>query len=231
MEQSEAKDDVLLEAASEPDRLARRPPREMPGAADGAHLAPDAAEVVAREVLTIFFDVFGYRAEQQLTMTLHRGSRSEQRPVHTSLSPEDFTKIAEQSGFRASLVVAESNSPVVTLERGQFKAIAIFGSPIARHNLFRAVLLRSPVQTPSPMLLLNTAIDDEFTVARFVADGDERVMAESSLTFDGGVTTEWVGKSLNRWRRAVRKYQRAMKNGSKQSVGRVRTIKSRVSVH
>ena len=192
--------------------------------------SPDDAEVVAREVLTIFFNVFGYRAEQPLTMTLHRGSRSEQRPVHTSLSPEDFMKIAEQSGFGASLVVAESNSPVVTLERGQFKAIAIFGSPIPRSNLFGTVLLRTPVRGPSAMPLPDPA-DDEDSIARFIVDGDGRVMAETSLRFDGGVTTEWIAKGIEHWRRAARKYQRLMQSGSKPSIRRDVSIRRRMSIH
>jgi len=192
--------------------------------------SPDEAEVAAREMLTIFFEVFGYRGEQRLTMKLHAASRSEQKPVHVSLSPEDFTKIARQAGFRASLVVAESSAPVVTLTRGPFKSVVIFGSPIPRHNLFGAVLLRAPVREASSLLFPTPADADE-PLARFVVDDEGRVTAETSLRFDGGVTTEWIAKSLERWRRAVRKYQRLMKNSTKESIRRVGPDKRRMSVH
>ena len=71
--------------------------------------SPDGAEVLASETLAILFDIFGYRGEQPLTMTLRRGSRSEQRPVHASLTPEDFVKIAERHGFRVSLITGDSD--------------------------------------------------------------------------------------------------------------------------
>jgi hypothetical protein len=52
-----------------------------------------------------------------------------------------------------------------------------------------------------------------------------------SLRFEGGVTTEWIAKGLERWRRAVRRYQRLMRASSKDSVRRVDAIKRRMSVH
>jgi hypothetical protein len=58
-------------------------------------------------------------------------------------------------------------------------------------------------------------------------DGDGSVLAETSLIFDGGVTTEWIGKTLHRWRRAVRTHQHAMKHALKRSLSRAEAIKSR----
>jgi hypothetical protein len=191
--------------------------------------SPEDAETVARDTLAIFFDVLGYRGLQPLTMTLERGSRAEQRPVVTSLSPEDFTKIAEQRGFRASLLVAESPSPVVTLRRGTFKGLAVFGAPISHRNLFGAVRLRAEVGAESS-LPLPAQPDDEFPALRVVV-GQGRVTADVSLMFDGGVTPEWVGNRLEKWRKAVRRYRRLMTHRTKRSDRGEPLAKRPMSVH
>jgi hypothetical protein len=193
--------------------------------------SPESAEALASETLAIFFDIFGYRAEQPLTMTLHLGSRSEQRSVHVSITPEDFVKIAERHGFRASLITGDSDVPIVALEKGSFKTVALFGSLIQRDNLFGSLLLRTRVRGSSSLPLPNPANNDVGCPVRFTVDGDGSVLAETSLIFDGGVTTEWIGKTLHRWRRTVRTHQHAMKHALKRSLSRAETIKSRVSIH
>jgi hypothetical protein len=191
--------------------------------------SPEDAETVAREALAIFFDVLGYRGLQPLTMTLERGSRAEQRPAHTSFAPEDFIKIAEQRGFRASLLVAESPSPVVTLQRGTFKGLAIFCAPIAYRNLFAAVHLRADVGAESSLPLPEQP-DDQLPALRVVA-GQGRVTADVSLMFDGGVTAEWVGNRMDRWRKAARTYRRLMVRRTKRSGQGEPAAKRPMSIH
>src|SRR5262245_10359690 len=168
--------------------------------------SPEDAEILARDALAIFFDVLGYRGLQPLKMTLERGSRAEQRPVVTTLSPEDFVKIAEHRGYRASLLVAESPSPVVTLQRGTFKGLAIFSAPISHRNLFGAVRLRADVGAESSEQL-PAQPDEEFPALR-VAVGQGRVTADVSLMVGGGVTAEWGGNRLDGWLRAARRSRR-----------------------
>src|SRR5262245_41228972 len=191
--------------------------------------SPEDAETVARDALTIFFDVLGYRGLQPLKMTLERGSRAEQRPVVTSLSPEDFIKIAEHRGYRASLLVAESPSPVVTLQRGTFKGLAIFNAPISHRNLFGAVRLRADVGAESSQQP-PAQPDEEFPALRVVV-GQGRVTADVSLMFDGGVTAEWVGNRLDRWRKAARKYRRLMLRQTKRAGRQEPAAKRPMSVH
>jgi hypothetical protein len=50
------------------------------------------AETVAREVLDIFFEVFGYRGQWPLEATWHGGERAEHEPVYASVAPDDFAK-------------------------------------------------------------------------------------------------------------------------------------------
>jgi len=191
----------------------------------------DGAEALASETLAILFDIFGYRGEQPLTMTLHCGSRSEQRPVHASLTPEDFVKIAERHGFRASLITGDSDVPVVALEKGSFKTVAVFGSQIQRGNLFGSLLLRTRVRGSSSLPPSAPDNNDVSCPVRFTVDGDGSVLAETSLMFEGGVTAEWIGKTLHRWRRAVRTHQHAMKHALKRSLNRAEAIKNRLSIH
>jgi hypothetical protein len=63
-------------------------------------LTIEEAESAAREVLTIFFHVFGYRGQWPFTGSQHRGTRAAEQPVYESLTPEDFHKFAMRAGYR-----------------------------------------------------------------------------------------------------------------------------------
>src|SRR5690606_26470547 len=52
------------------------------------------AEAVAREALQILFEVFGYRGQWPLTLQRHEGQRADIAHTYTSLTPEDFAKLA-----------------------------------------------------------------------------------------------------------------------------------------
>ena len=55
------------------------------------------AEAVAREALQILFEVFGYRGQWPLTVKRHQGQRADLAHTYTSLTPEDFAKLAQAS--------------------------------------------------------------------------------------------------------------------------------------
>ncbi len=97
--------------------------------------SPDEAEQAANDALAIIFDVLGYRGEVPLAIKCHRGERAAQAAVHRSLMPEDFLKLALEAGFRAAELPREDDTPVVTLARGRFRAVALLGSQTPKSNL------------------------------------------------------------------------------------------------
>ena len=57
-----------------------------------------AAEAAALEALHVLFEVFGYRGQWRLAVKRHRGERAEHEPVYSSVSPDDFAKVASSAG-------------------------------------------------------------------------------------------------------------------------------------
>jgi hypothetical protein len=51
------------------------------------------------------------------------------------------------------LITGDSDVPVVALEKGSFKTVALFGSLIQRDNLFGSLLLRTRVRGSSSLPL------------------------------------------------------------------------------
>ncbi len=174
--------------------------------------SPDEAEQAASDALAIIFHVLGYRGEVPLSINCHRGERAGHAAVHRSLSPEDLLKLALEAGFRASELPREDDTPVVTLSRGRFGAIALLGSRVRDANLFASVLLRTVVRSsaqrsPRPA----GRIQRRLAPAILIESSDGTVWAQTELVFDGGVTAEWIIRSLNRWRATVRECERVMK--------------------
>ena len=173
--------------------------------------SPDEAEQAARDALTIIFDVLGYRGEVPLRIKCHRGERAGHAAVHHSLSPEDLLKLALEAGFRASELAREDDTPVVTLARGRFHAVALLGSRVRDTNLFASALLRTVVRgraqrSPRP----TGRTPRRLAPAMLIESSDGTVWAQTELVFDGGVTAEWIIQSLNRWRATVRECERVV---------------------
>ena len=83
-----------------------------------------AAEAAALEVLQIFFEVFGYRGQWRLEYRAAPGRACRPRPVYTSVTPEDFAKVAARAGCQAT-VTNSGDTPLVALTRGRRKFLAV----------------------------------------------------------------------------------------------------------
>ena len=77
-----------------------------------------AAETAALEVLQILFDVLGYRGQWRLEIERHKGERAGHDLVYTSVTPDDFAKIASRAGCHGTVRNSEGR-PVVELTRGR----------------------------------------------------------------------------------------------------------------
>jgi len=141
--------------------------------------SPAAAELIARETLTILFEVLGYHGGCALITKMHRGRRAEERLVYDALEVDDFMRIAAGAGFTASLVEKEARFPLIRLRCRGFHGTVILGSIRPGTSQFGSALLG------------------------VVVDGHAAMSDE--LVFEGGVTRQWIENSLVRWMRAARR--------------------------
>lgn len=194
--------------------------------------SPDDAERVARETLAIMFDVFRYRGQQPLCVKLHAGRRTEDRPVYTALTPDDFVKLALQGGFQVSRLTDRDGVPVVGLKRGRLRGTATLGSRIGAGAQFTSVLLRASVRDPAPVWPKRLRNDlAPLVPMSFVGDNDGGVQAETSLVLDGGVTAGWILAALDRWQAAVHKCRRGFDRApAKPAARRLPPARGRLSI-
>ena len=156
------------------------------------------AETLAREVLGIFFEVFGYRGQWPLELKWHRGERAEHEPVYSSLTPDDLARLATHLGFE---IEAQSrHEPVVHLGHGRKQFLAGLCAAIPDGNLYSCVVLEASLTSPR---FIDDAtlvrIGDALRFARVLRAGDETLVLSMSLRLDGGVTSTWMANAFQHW--------------------------------
>ena len=107
------------------------------------------AETVAREVLDIFFEVFGYRGQWPLELKWHRGERAEHEPVYSSVTPDDFARLAAHLGFEVE--AHGRHEPVVHLRHGKRPFVASLSGRIGDGSLYSIVVLEAALTSPGAL--------------------------------------------------------------------------------
>jgi hypothetical protein len=153
------------------------------------------AEAAALEAVRILYDGFGYRGQWPLWFRPARESRAGEERVHTSLTPEDFAKVAAIAGFDARVVDDEGPDDTrVLLRRGRRRFVAFMEDQEPGQNLFAVVGLRAVVQcghdvSDAELLKLGGAM--RLVQLHRLGEMDE-IGVSLSLRLAGGVTTAWL---------------------------------------
>jgi hypothetical protein len=190
--------------------------------------SPADAERYAREVLTILFDVFGYRGQWPFEVEREQGARWEMAATYESLTPEDFGKLAAEVGYDAAIVDAEG-TPAAVLTKGRRRSAAFFVAPVPKSNLFSGILLRASLAEPQRVddARLND-ITCELLEARVARDTEGDLMIEHVMRLHGGVTAEWIMHGLGQWDGQVRTAERLVRRSSRRKAP---ARKKRVTTH
>jgi T3SS (YopN, CesT) and YbjN peptide-binding chaperone 3/Putative bacterial sensory transduction regulator len=182
------------------------------------------AETVAREVLHILYEVFGYRGQWRLEITRHRGERAVHEPVHTSLTPDDFAKAARRAGCEA-VVRTDGDRPVVALRRGRraFAAVMHWREPSST-SLYSLITVQGEVRPNQPVTDEAIAqVNSSLRVVKVCRSHDHTVLLQMPLMVAGGVTAAWIGQSLQHWIRSwdtcERQFRRLAANRRKATQG------------
>jgi hypothetical protein len=184
------------------------------------------AENVAREALRIFFEGFGYRGQWPLEIRCAQAARADQQPVFSSLTPEDLAKLLSEHGYRSAIPDVEDTA-LVLLQRGRRRFAARLDARVPKQQLYRAVILDAilhPVRKiPDDAVV---ALNDEIA-GLTVRRGEGRQLRLSMLLLvDGGVTQEWIVRSIDYWLTSVRRCERSLQTVIRRkhsARGRVRT--------
>jgi len=160
-------------------------------------------EAAAREALALFHDVFGYRGQTPLQAHLYRGDRAPSCPVHHGLTPEDTAKLLGACGYSSEMRIAPDGERgiVACNEDTGDRFVARLHWPVPdAENLFAALNLLAMLEEhshASPATI--NAVNGGLRFGKVYRDDDGDLMAAMDLRIDGGVTAEWIARSLNDW--------------------------------
>jgi hypothetical protein len=174
----------------------------------------EAAEAAALEVLQIFFEVFGYRGQWRLGIERHRGERADPRPVYTSVTPEDFAKVAVRAGYQAT-VRNSGDTKLVALTRGRRKFLAFMDWRIAKQNLYSLVALQADLTLTQPLSDgAISQVNSRFKFVKVWRTEAHTVRIRMPLVLDGGVTAAWLAQSLHHWMSSWRDCEREFRRAA-----------------
>jgi len=190
--------------------------------------SPADAERYAREVLTVLFDVFGYRGQWPFEVQREQGARWEMAATYESLTPEDFGKLAAEVGYDAAIVDADG-TPAAVLTKGRRRSAAFFVAPVPKNNLFGGILLRASLAEAKQVdaARLNEIVR-ELPGARLGRDDDGEVIIEQLVPLHGGVTGAWIMHGLAHWDAQVRTAGRLVRRSSRRKSP---ARKTRITTH
>ncbi len=143
--------------------------------------------------------MFGYRGQWRLDIERHRGEHAEHDAVYTSVTPEDFAKVAAREGWEAT-VTNNDDAALVALTRDRRACAAFMDWRVPGQNLYSQVTFQAELRLKRP--LADDAIARVNSMMRFVkvwrTDG-RTVRMHMPVALNGGVTATWLAHSLQQW--------------------------------
>ena len=156
------------------------------------------AETAAREVLGIFFDVFGYRGQWQFELKVHQGERAAHAPVYSSLTPADFARLAAHLGLE--LGALSRSQPILQLRRGRKQFLASFSGRASDGSPYSTVVLQASLASPRTIdHAVVERIAETLLFARISCAPEGTLTLSMPLRLEGGVTADWLANGLQDW--------------------------------
>ena len=162
----------------------------------------DAAEAAAREALRILFKAFDYRGQVPLEITQGNGERAVSQPVRSSIDPDVFAKLLAENGF-ATTVSQVGDFPVVTVRLDDRHFTVRFEHRSRRAKSYRAIVLVAVIRPGEPIQDGQLMKRAKETGVAIWSEPNHDIWLSATYPLDGGVTSDWVLRSVNSWLASV----------------------------
>ena len=132
----------------------------------------------------------------------------------TSVTPDDFAKIATRAGCDPTVTYSE-DSPVMVLTHRRRKFLACMDWRVPGQNLYSLVALQTELTLKQPVS--DEKISELNSAMRLVkvCRADKRaVRLQMPLVLDGGVTEAWLARSLQHWIQSWRACERQLRRAA-----------------
>jgi len=158
-----------------------------------------------------------------LLEAIAEGERSRRDLVYTSVTPEDFAKVATRAGCRAT-TDGSGDTPHVALAQGQRAFMARLSARTPGQNLYSVVELQAELTLTQPVS--DAAIARVNSTMRFVKVGrigSRAVRIQMPLVLDGGVMAAWLEHSVHHWLLNWRECERQLQRAAAPTTSRQRS--------
>jgi hypothetical protein len=173
-----------------------------------------AAEAAALDVLQILFEVFEYRGQWRLDIERHRGERADHDLVYTSVTADDFAKLASRAGCHAT-VTNGGDTPVVALTRGRRAFLAFMDCRVPGQNLHSLVGLLAELTLKQPVSdQAISQVNSTLQLVKVWRTDKRTVRMHMPLVLNGGVTAAWLAQSLRHWISSWRECERQLRRAA-----------------
>jgi len=165
---------------------------------------PDDAAVasLAREVVDLLYDAFGYRGRRRLEARIECGSRAVQAWVYNALTPDDLVRILNAAGFKAQVRREDEDASLATVA-------------VRWAGIRGIVLMSERPEGQAVYTLLELGPDVDILRHGGLSLTDEVDIL--TIPLSGGVTTEWLVGQVAMWfkRQQATKRARQAKRAAK----------------
>ncbi len=168
---------------------------------------PIQANALAREILHLMTDTFGWDSTQPLKIDLHNGGRLSDAQVFKTLRPSDLVKLLKDWSFKAEIKSfdededdrdedEEATPPVISTGMSGLRvSITMYWK---RGTGYGSLNFKSLLRCTDPVSLDKiTKINRSSRFIKVYLDSDDDVIAEMDISFAGGVTTDWLRAAVN----------------------------------
>jgi hypothetical protein len=147
---------------------------------------------VARAVVDIFYNVFGYRGLTPIGVHLDSGGEAQYEAVYEAVTPDIICKLARRAGCAAT-TADEDAAPGTSLIRLRRKGVAadVVLDDDAGNGRYRSGFVGTPKVPRAMKRVVGAAVQEQLPGSQI--DGWR---VGTTLMFDGGVTAEWIKKRL-----------------------------------
>lgn len=161
------------------------------------------AAAVARDVLRIFHEAFGYRGATPLVARLVKAERAGRAVVHTRFEPTDIVTLLNQLGYAAEWTNRRAKRPVVLASLGDFRVLVTMDVK-AKEGGFECLDIGTVVgemsqESASRWLSAINELNSHSRTARAWVDGDGDVIVGTSVMCRNGVTEGYLADRVTGW--------------------------------
>lgn len=162
--------------------------------------SPQDAAAVARDVVGVLTECFGYDGQETLTFSLAQTQRAEPGLVYRALTPDDFRKLLLGWGHAAELGATVSGNPVIRAAAAGHKFHVLFAWPSDDGRLYGCLNFIT-VFAARPGLTLDAvnAISQGSRFGRLYLDDDGDLILERDISLTGGVAVGYLQECLLDW--------------------------------